>query len=132
MADRPIPTFTCRAGAIFHHTHRAHRVIWSIVHDDPGPMVVDHINGDRSDNRIANLRLVSQQENTKNCGLKSNSRYGNFGVRKNRHKWNARISVGGRDVFLGSFSTLDDALKARREAEAKYGYHENHGVQRNG
>lgn len=126
------PSHGYRAGAIFHHTHRAHRVIWSIVHDDPGTMVVDHINGDRSDNRIANLRLVSQQENTKNCGLKSNSRYGNFGVRKNRHKWNARISVGGRDVFLGSFSTLDDALKARREAEAKYGYHENHGVQRNG
>lgn len=119
-----------RAGAIFHHTYRAHRVIWAIVHGDICDLNIDHINGDRSDNSLNNLRLTSAKENMKNCGLKSNSKFGVFGIRKNCRKWNARISVNGRDVFLGSFDTFDAAVAARKSAESKYGFHENHGNSR--
>lgn len=126
------PSHGYRAGSVFHHTQRAHRVIWSIVHGDLGDLTVDHINGNRSDNRIVNLRLVSHRENTKNCPLKSNSNAGHFGVRKNRRRWIARITADGREVHLGSFKTFGDAVRARRQAEATYGFHENHGRNRNG
>ena len=90
---------------------------------------VDHINGNRSDNRICNLRVVTCLENHRNMGLPKNHRTGVFGVGWDnaRKKWRAHIHVENKQVFLGRFDVLDQAISARKAAEKTYGFHENHG-----
>jgi len=107
-----------------------HRICYALYHGrDPYPMEVDHINHDRGDNRVCNLRLVSHQENGKNQPKKRNNTSGACGVifDKRRKKWQARIMIDGSQKFLGRFTTKADAIAARKAAEIKYGYHENHG-----
>lgn len=114
------------AGNLFY----VHRVCYAIYHGaDPYPMQIDHINHDRSDNRIENLRLVSSQENAKNQKKNSNNTSGVAGVswQKNRNKWIAQIIVNGKYKHLGCFTNKNDAIAARRAAEKKHGFHENHG-----
>lgn len=107
---------------------RFHRVVWMIVHGHE-PDQIDHINGDRSDNRICNLRNVGRRENSKNMRRYPNNKSGCSGV--NLHakskRWIAQIRDDGRYVYLGSFVDLESAIQARKDAEAKYGYHQNHG-----
>lgn len=93
------------------------------------PDVIDHINGVKDDNRISNLRSVSFKENMKNMPLKSSSSTGVTGVeaRKEHGFYVASITVDGKRKYLGSFKLLDDAKQARKEANALYGFHENHG-----
>lgn len=90
---------------------------------------VDHINGDGSDNRIVNLRVVTRSENNINKRMMSTNKSGVTGVSflNREKKWRARISKGGKELTLGVFNNFDDAVKARRVAEVKLGFHENHG-----
>lgn len=83
---------------------------------------IDHINRDKLDNRINNLREVTHRVNVLNFGMQKNNTSGVRGVvfAKERSKWMARIKVNGKDVFLGYFSELSDARIARKEAEVKY------------
>lgn len=83
---------------------------------------VDHINGNPLDNRKANLRLVTNQQNqfnSKNTGSGNNSRKG-VSFRKDRNKWRAYIMLNGKQIALGSFDTEAEAIKARIQAEEKY------------
>lgn len=108
----------------------AHRIIWEMHNGKiPEGMEIDHINHDRSDNRIENLRLASRLENSKNTSLLKRNKSGRVGVcwRKKEKKWHATIYDKGKSVHLGLFSSIDDAIMAREQAEAKLGYHENHG-----
>jgi len=112
----------------------AHRVAWAIYHgvwprDD---QQVDHIDGNPMNNKIANLRLVSQAENGKNQKLHSNNSTGVSGVtwHSRDSRFQACISDSGRRVHLGMFDTLLDAVAARKSAESSMGYHENHGKRR--
>ena len=93
------------------------------------PDNTDHINGDRSDNRIQNLRSVSKRENSLNRKINSNNTSGYVGVAWLRHsqRWQARVKIHGRQISLGCFANFDDAVKVRKKAEAKYGFHPNHG-----
>lgn len=93
------------------------------------PEYIDHINGDRSDNRFCNLRVVSQQENCRNMKIYSTNSSGVSGVNwcNTNKKWRARIGVNGTKVHLGFFVNLEDAKKAREKAEKKFSFHENHG-----
>lgn len=118
-----------KVGAVFFKTMRAHRVIWAIVHGNWPKEQVDHINGMRSDNRITNLRCVSDAENKKNMKRYSNNVSGKAGVSwySRIAKWSAEIKVHGRKIRLGQFNVLEDAIAAREAAEVKYGFHRNHG-----
>lgn len=106
---------------------KAHRVIWALVHGE-WPVEVDHINGDPADNRLVNLRAVSHAVNGRNLKRKSNNTSGVCGVtQRPSGRWRATITVGGRETTLGTFDTIGEAAQARRDAEARHGFHQNHG-----
>ena len=107
-----------------------HRLVYMYFNGDiPKGMVIDHINQVRDDNRIINLRVVNQEENCKNRRVSIASASGITGVTwaKSRNKWQVLIGVNGKNVYVGRYEKLEDAVKARKEAEVKYGYHTNHG-----
>ena len=110
---------------------QAHRVAWAIA-TGKDPAEIDHINGDKSDNRLSNLRDVSHQENGRNLKRSRNNSSGVTGVGWNHlfGKWQARITVGGRSKSLGYFNCLASAANARKRAEEIYGFHPNHGADR--
>lgn len=90
--------------------------------DCPEGMVRDHIDGDRLNNTRKNIRFITQKNNTRNRTLKSRNKSGRVGVvwSKRDNNWRARIKPDGKEVHLGSFAKLEDAIKAREEAEGKY------------
>ena len=114
---------------IDHKYYKAHRLAWFYVHKEWPIDQLDHINHKKDDNRIDNLREVSNQENHKNLGRRSDNISGCAGVgwygRKN--KWVARIQVGDKRICLGYFVDLAEAILAREAATIKYGFHKNHG-----
>ena len=127
------PAFTANSGkgyltgTLLGKTFKAHRVIWCIVYGNfpIPPLQIDHINGDRADNRLENLRLVDNQTNCKNQKLRRNNSTGMTGV-----SWNSRdkcwqVAVG--NVSLGTFKSFEDACKKRKQAEKTFEYHKNHG-----
>lgn len=108
----------------------AHRVIWKMEHDeDPLDWQIDHINGNRSDNRIENLRLASRVQNARNRGIQSNNSVGVVGIRRTRNdKWAVQIGSSRQRVHLGTFDTEAEAVAARQAANICMEFHENHGT----
>lgn len=113
----------------------AHRLAWNMTY--PGNPVgpdeqIDHINHDRTDNRIVNLRKASNTENSRNASIGSNNTSGAVGVwfEKRRNKWAVEIKVDRRKIHIGQFENFDEAVAARKAAEVEYGFHENHGKKR--
>jgi len=88
----------------------------------PEGMIVDHINGNKKDNRISNLRVCNKSENAYNSKLNSKNTSGYKGVyfRKDTQKWAAEIKHYGKKISLGSFLLKNEAVKARELAEEKY------------
>lgn len=105
-----------------YHT-MAHRVIWAWLHDE-WPECIDHIDGDGRNNREANLRSVTRQENCKNM---ARPKQGLPGVRFYKKRWEAYITVNGRSKHLGRFETEVEARLARERSEREHGFHPNHG-----
>lgn len=114
--------------SIFAKFMSAHRVAWAIHYGDFAKEI-DHIDGDRTNNRISNLRSVTRSENCRNRGVRSDNSSGRVGVywAKNMSKWRARITLHGKETRLGSFENYEDAVAAREDAEKRMGFHENHG-----
>ena len=112
--------------------HYAHRLAWLVTHGEFPPEQIDHIDGNGLNNRLENLRAVSHAENGRNLRKKSNNTSGVSGVswHKSRQKWAAQIQVNRKHIHLGLFANKDEAIAARRAAEAEYGFHENHGTDR--
>lgn len=109
-----------------------HRVAWAIHYGAYPKNQIDHINGDRSDNRIVNLRDVPPVLNSRNRSYKRQPKYGHLGIKKYRGKWAASIGVAGQATrHLGQYDTLDEAIEARKAAEKLLGYHPNHGREAN-
>jgi len=106
----------------------AHRVAYKYMHGVDA-LEVDHINGDRADNRITNLREVTTTENRRNAAMPRTNRSGIVGVhwRADRNKWVAYISLANRYTFLGYFATKEEASARRKAAECEHGFHPNHG-----
>lgn len=115
-------------GSIFGRQYLAHRVVWVIV-NGVWPDCIDHINGDRTDNRISNLRSVRKSENARNSARSKRNKSGIIGIYWAHHagKWRAEICSNGSRIHLGYFSDKSDAAAARKNAEAKCGFHPNHG-----
>ncbi len=107
------------------HLIKMHRVIMCA---EKG-MIVDHINHNGLDNTRNNLRVVTNQENLKNMKLKKNNTSGFTGVTwcKKENRWVSQIMINRKTICIGRFSNKEDAIKARKEANIKYGFHENHG-----
>ena len=80
---------------------------------------LDHINGDRSDNRITNLREATVAENAQNRKTRSDNKAGLTGVRKQGKAWLASIGANGTRVYLGSFETKEDARAAYVAAKSQ-------------
>lgn len=119
-----------KTGTILNSSHRAHRVIWAIVHGTWPISEIDHINGIRTDNRLANLRLVTSSENSRNCRRYSNNTSGHTGIYwyARRRNWIVKVAVEvGKHREIGKFRTLKEALAARDAAWAERGYSERHG-----
>jgi hypothetical protein len=115
---------------IFGRPYAVHRLIFLYMTGRFPKNDVDHINGDRIDNRWANLREVTRRENMMNVGVRSNSTTGVTGVsrRKDTGKYVAYVDVEGKRIRLGSFDTLGEAAEARVKASEQYGFHSNHGA----
>lgn len=99
----------------------AHRLAWLYVHGAWPVNQIDHINGERADNRIANLRECSNAENCQNvrahrdgAGLIGTS------LEKRRGKWQAGIGFGGKRIFLGYFQTREEAHDAYVKAKSQH------------
>ena len=111
-------------------TYKLHRVVWSmLIGEIPDGLMIDHINHNRSDNRLSNLRLVGSVDNAKNKSKYINNGSGVNGVHwhKKNYRWVARIQVSGKRIALGCFVEFHEAVNARKNAEVLYGFHENHG-----
>lgn len=97
---------------------QAHRIAW-LLHfgKDPYPHEIDHINGDRLDNRIANLRLVDKSQNQLNrTKLNKNNSTGYRGVYAYKNKWVAKIQIAGALTCLGTYENKEDAISAYAKA----------------
>lgn len=99
----------------------AHRLAWFYVHGGFPSGQVDHINGLRTDNRLANLRIVSNSVNQQNKRrARSDSKTGILGVHLHRPgKWQAKINVGGRKKSLGMFDSPTAAEAAYLDAKRR-------------
>lgn len=116
-----------RAGEVFKKGVRAHSVVWALHTGTwPAPML-DHINGDTTDNRIHNLRVAPPLVNMKNMGMSVANKSGVVGVYQRGKRWVAYIRANGKPTTLGSFDSREGAVAAREAALVKYGYSEMHG-----
>lgn len=93
------------------------------------PKQVDHINGAITDNRWINLRPTDVQGNQRNCKLRKDNKSGFTGVKHipTSGRWSALIVVDQKTIHLGNFVDKEAAIEARKVANTKYGFHENHG-----
>jgi hypothetical protein len=101
--------------------YKAHRLAWLYVHLEWPDGLIDHINGDKSDNRIENLRVVAADGNSQNV-RKPNRRNksGFMGVIWFQNKWRATMSLNGKSKWLGDYSTPEEAHQVYLEAKRKY------------
>jgi hypothetical protein len=94
----------------------AHRLAWFYVNGQWPRDQIDHINGVRNDNRIANLREASNAENRQNAKRNCNNKSGFKGVSLKSYrggsKWVAQFMVCGKQKYLGLFDTPEDAHQA--------------------
>ncbi|MCK4870711.1 MAG: HNH endonuclease [Gammaproteobacteria bacterium] len=112
--------------------HLAHRLAFLYMLGKLPSSHVDHGNGDGTDNRWANITEATPAENAKNCRRRIDNTSGVTGVQWNKlnKNWRAVIQVKRETINLGSFKDLNGAILARKEAEKRYGFHENHGSSR--
>lgn len=131
--DRPSPQAKVRAGDVAGNLHHdgyrcikfrgrlylAHRIAWFLSTGSWPESAIDHINGDRSDNRAVNIRLATQAQNGRN--KRALGRHGK-GVTLERRtgRYVGRIYVDGRQIGLGTFDTPEAAHEAYRAAAVKY------------
>lgn len=92
--------------------YRAHRLAWLVAYGEWPADQIDHRNRVRNDNRLCNLRAVSQGENNRNSPGRAVSGYKGVSWNKSNQKWCARIKISGKQHFLGLFDDPRDAHAA--------------------
>lgn len=103
--------------------YKLHRIIWLYMTGE-WPDYVDHINGNKADNRWCNLRNVSHLMNMRNQKIRSNNTSGHSGVmwKKINKKWEVTIGNKNSKKYIGLFTNKEDAIAARKKAEEELGY----------
>ncbi len=102
--------------------YQAHRLAWLHTSGVWPKDQLDHINRIRTDNRVSNLREATNKQNQQNAGKRSDNKSGHPGVSwyKQNYKWVAKIAHNRKQIHLGYFATLEEALSARKAAEKLY------------
>lgn len=95
---------------------KLHRLITNV----PKGLCVDHINGNPLDNRKSNLRICTQTQNSYNSARQKNNKSGCLGVFQRGNRWEARIMVNRKVIYLGLFPTKEEAISARLSAEVEF------------
>lgn len=101
---------------------KAHRLAWLYVYGEFPKNLIDHINGDPTDNRIMNLREATMSQNLHNQRrAHKHNKTGILGVqwRPTKNKFRARIVVDGKEFHLGHFDTAEEAQNAYLDAKKK-------------
>lgn len=125
----------CKKGylrcGIYNKEYYLHRLAWLYVYGVI-PENIDHINHNKTDNRISNLREVTNTENLRNMTKSKANTSGITGVSflKTKKKWAAQICVDNQRMRR-YFDTKKEAIKQRKEWNEIYGYHKNHGAEKN-
>lgn len=116
--------------SIANRKYAAHRLAWLYIYEKFPAGQIDHLDHNRANNRIENLREVRHSDNGRNQKRRVDTSSGVTGVsfHKQRQKWHARIVVNYKKIHLGYFDSFEDAVSARKAANLLYGFHENHGT----
>jgi len=124
------PTNTYRRVKIDGVLYMSHRLAWLLHYSVWPEDQIDHKDGNGLNNRIENLRVVTNQENQKNRRMQRSNTSGVTGVcwDKARGKWRAQIHIDGKKKHLGYFADIDEAAEAYRKAADEIGFTERHGV----
>ena len=109
---------------VFGKRRTEHRLVWLLAYGYMPKCQIDHINKDRADNRLANLRLApnNHSDNAQNQSIAKNNKSGVVGVmwHTKMQRWQVQIGINHKKVFLGTFTDFNDAVAARRAAELNY------------
>jgi len=100
-----------------------HKIVWELHHGPvPYGMRIDHINRDKLDNRIENLRLATAAQNSHNSRQAGgSSKYkGVYKAGWDENKWFAKMTFGGKQMYFGTYSTEEDAARAINKAYLEY------------
>jgi len=109
---------------LFGKSHQSHRLCYAVYYGEWPNGWIDHINGDRTDNRILNIRVATPTQNARNISIGKNNTSGVCGVsfHSRDKKWQAHIRANGKQITIGNFHCLWKAVLARRKAEREHGY----------
>lgn len=107
-----------RAGRLLTSQVRAHRVIWKLVFGYE-PKLIDHINQDKTDNRLCNLRESNRAANSVNRACRRTGQTTGVTWCKEKRKWVAQMQIGGKNMAR-RFSKKKDAIAYRRELERAF------------
>jgi hypothetical protein len=100
--------------SIFGKVYKSHRLAWLYVYGNFPSKLIDHINGNKSDNKLCNLRECSNDENQWNAKISSRNLSGVKGVHwsNNKDRWIAKLSIHGKIKHCGSFKDIESAKNA--------------------
>ncbi len=108
--------------AVAKHEGKKIKLHHLIIGEPKNGLVTDHINRNRLDNRVCNLRHVTQRKNCENASLRSDnsSGYKGVGFCKQTNKWKSRVTINGKRNYLGLFDTAEEAAKVIENFHRKY------------
>ena len=112
---------------LFGKSYKAHRLAWLYHYGNFPKQYIDHINHNKIDNSIKNLRDVELSANQRNRKLSKNNTSGINGVAIVGGRWTAKIALGKNKITIGSYDSKEEAIDARRSANIKHDFHVNHG-----
>lgn len=107
--------------------YQSHRIAVLLVTGKWPEGEVDHLNGNRSDNRWENLRVVSRTQNMRNKSFRTVTKSGHAGIYRQNNKWRVKVGAGAGQIHIGYFDKIEDAIAARLAAEKALNYSSRHG-----